>query len=33
MKAYPLKSDGALKRYDYLWRLSADRWGQISIGV
>ena len=26
MKAYPLKSDGVLKRYDYLWRLSADRW-------
>ena len=26
MKMYPLKSDGVLKRYDYLWRLSPDRW-------
>jgi hypothetical protein len=26
MKTYALKSDGVLKHYDYLWRLSADRW-------
>jgi len=26
MKTYTLKSDGVLKRYDYLWRLSSDRW-------
>jgi hypothetical protein len=26
MKTYTLKSDGVLERYDYLWRLSADRW-------
>ncbi|MGB3626177.1 MAG: DUF2285 domain-containing protein [Henriciella sp.] len=26
MKTYSLKSDGVLKRYDYLWRLSPDRW-------
>ncbi|WP_300381195.1 DUF2285 domain-containing protein [Henriciella sp.] len=26
MKTYTLKSDGVLKRYDYLWRLTPDRW-------
>jgi len=26
MKTYTLDSDGVLKRYDYLWRLSPDRW-------
>jgi hypothetical protein len=26
MKTYTLKSDGVLTRYDYLWRLSSDRW-------
>ncbi|WP_158085764.1 DNA -binding domain-containing protein [Henriciella aquimarina] len=26
MKTYTLKSDGVLKRYDYLWRLTSDRW-------
>ena len=26
MKTYPLKSGGLLKKYDYLWRLSKDRW-------
>ena len=26
MKTYTLKNDGALKRYDYLWRLTPDRW-------
>ncbi|WP_290948992.1 DUF2285 domain-containing protein [Hyphomonas sp.] len=26
MKTYTLNSDGVLKRYDYLWRMSADRW-------
>lgn len=26
MKTYSLKSDGVLAKYDYLWRLSPDRW-------
>ena len=26
MKTYPLNSSGVLKRYDYLWPLSRDRW-------
>ena len=26
MKAYSLSSDGVLKHYDYLWKLSPDRW-------
>lgn len=26
MKTYTLNSDGVLKHYDYLWRLSTDRW-------
>lgn len=26
MKTYPLRSDGVLKRYDYLSKLSSDRW-------
>ena len=26
MKKYRLKSDGVLKNYDYLWRMSPDRW-------
>jgi len=26
MKTYTLNSDGVLKRYDYLWRMTPDRW-------
>jgi hypothetical protein len=26
MKTYTLKSDGNLSRYNYLWRMTADRW-------
>tara|TARA_R110001606_G_scaffold12165_2_gene52313 strand:- start:24020 stop:24868 length:849 start_codon:yes stop_codon:yes gene_type:complete len=26
MKTYALSSDGVLERYNYLWKLSADRW-------
>jgi len=26
MKSYPLKTDGVLKTYNYLWRMSRDRW-------
>lgn len=26
MKTYTLQSDGVLKRYDYLWRMTPDRW-------
>ncbi|MEM7494404.1 MAG: DUF2285 domain-containing protein [Pseudomonadota bacterium] len=26
MKTYPLETDESLKNYDYLWRLSNDRW-------
>ena len=26
MKTYPLETDESLKTYDYLWRLSNDRW-------